>query len=183
MTPPQALNTESRLRQLESSMRTFEPLPHRLGTLQNVVSRLEAQQDQLMVNVATLNASLAGSAALISPTGASAPAPPAASTARPTVQLSDQTWDIYRSYICPLTPWLPMLSTEVGLAGEVVACLTARVDPNVKDADSASGRRVRAEIGRLYALGTRFSESDLSALGVFACVSCSLRLPTVRASC
>jgi hypothetical protein len=63
-----------------------------------------------------------------------------------------------------------MLSDPVGLSGEVVACLTARVNPTV-DVESASGRRVKAEIGRLFAQGTRFTDSDLSALGVFAWVT------------
>ncbi len=161
------LSTDQRLRLLESSVRTLEPLTTRFNTLQDAVTRLESQQDNI---IASVN-SLVGSPSQISTSRArtiiSAPLP----AARPTVNLSDQAWDVYRSYICPLAPWLAMLSSPLGLSGEVVACLTARVDPAVKDVESASGRRVRAEIGRLIAQGTRFTDSDLSALGVFAWVT------------
>jgi hypothetical protein len=161
MAAPPPVSTDSRIRQLESSVRALEPLHARYNTLQGAIARLESQQDSLIATVRSLTPA---SAIQISPTRSI----PGASASRPTVNLSEQAWDVYRSYICPLTPWLAMLSSPVGLSGEVVACLTARVDPNVKDVDSASGRRVRAEIGRLYAQGVRFSDSDLSALGVFA---------------
>ena len=149
---------ETRIRQLESTARNVELLQANQAALQNTVQYLELQVRHLT-----------GQLAETSEMGLSRMLKREKGKQRE-VYVSERTWDAYRSYISPLSPWLVTLTQPTDLSGEVISALgiRPRVSAGPNEAQTQSRDMVRIELARLVATGEEWSRDDIHALGTLA---------------
>lgn len=149
---------ETRVRQLEHAARNVEVLQTNQAALQNTVQYLELQVRQLTRQLAE-SSEMGLSRMLRREKGK-----------QREVYVSERTWDAYRSYISPLSPWLVTLTQPTDLSGEVISALgiRPRVSPGPNEAQTQTREMARIELARLVATGEDWSRDDIHALGTLA---------------
>lgn len=149
---------ENRIRQLETSARNVELLQTNQVALQNTVQYLELQVRHLTGQLA--ESSQKGLSRMLRREKGK----------QREVYLSERTWDAYRSYISPLSPWLVTLTQPTDLSGEVISALgiRPRVSAGSNEAQTQSRENARIELARLVAAGEEWSRDDIHAVGTLA---------------
>lgn len=173
---------ENRLRFVENSLRNIEVLQNSHHSLSETVQRLEIQVRHLTGQVNDLTQ------AGLSRSEQQPPRRSSRGREERTIVISEQVWDAYRSYCCPLTPWLVVLTSPTDFSGEVISTLGTRPSSSgAAGPGHASGARhhhhhqqhhhhvggelgngASAELGKLIAEGEEWTRDDIHALGTFA---------------
>ena len=156
--PQNVYAMEHRIRNLENAARSAEAMQASQVAMQNTVHYLELQVRHLTGQITQMTES--GVTKLLQREKGK----------QREVYISERTWDAYRSYISPLSPWLVTLADPTNLSGEIIAALGIRPRINTAQAEALTQARemVRIELARLIASGDDWTRDDVHALGTFA---------------
>ena len=129
-------------------MRAMSGVPQNIAALTATIAHLQRSHDQLLLALSnTVGRSL-----------------------RDPVDVTEVTWDNYRTRAWPLTPWLVGLRETHGLPGLTVNWLGKRaiIDRDSRGDCEDAWKEARREIGRLVGDTSDWAREEIRACGVFA---------------